>query len=223
MNRYSKGHKLGNCTYIEETLSAITDSGRYVRKALFICECGNEFEASIDAVKCKNTKSCGCFQKAMARKANKTHGLSSHPLYSTWKHMTARCIDPKESGFKHYGARGISVCDLWNNNIKAFIDYVTPLPNALQPGYSIDRIDNDGNYEPGNVRWATQRDQTLNSRLRVDNKTGHRGIFLDKRTGKYRVNIKTDRYVHVGYFVTLQDAIEAKEKFIKNNLSDNMY
>lgn len=82
--------------------------------------------------------------------------------YSIWVLMLWRCNDPTAAPYKYYGARGIKVCDEWQRSFKAFIKDIGPRPD---PWLSIDRIDNDGNYEPGNVRWATRSQQYYNSRL----------------------------------------------------------
>lgn len=82
-----------------------------------------------------------------------------HPLYGTWLGMVSRCHNSKHKGFSRYGARGISVCQSWRESLPCFAEYVGPRPS----GRTLDRIDNDGNYEPGNVRWATYAEQRANS------------------------------------------------------------
>lgn len=85
-----------------------------------------------------------------------------HPLYSTWRGMIRRCHDPRTSAFDGYGGRGIRVCDRWRHSFETFLSDVGPRPS---PKHSIDRFpDNDGNYEPGNVRWATPKEQSNNRR-----------------------------------------------------------
>lgn len=79
--------------------------------------------------------------------------------YNLWQNMRQRCGNPKHSHYHRYGGRGIRVCDEWQNSFSSFISHIGPRPSAQ---HSIDRIDNDGNYEPGNVRWATRKAQTRN-------------------------------------------------------------
>ncbi len=102
-----------------------------------------------------------------------------------WNAMKRRCIDPTAHNWRWYGGRGIRVCDEWQASFDAYYDYVGDRP----PGLTLDRIDNDGNYEPGNVRWATGREQMLNKRDYNRSKTccpqGHpydeANTYLDKR------------------------------------------
>lgn len=84
-----------------------------------------------------------------------------YPEYSCWLHMIQRCTNPKRNSFRNYGGRGIAVCEKWRNSFEAFRADVGPRPSAE---HSLDRINNDGNYEPGNVRWATRKEQQANSR-----------------------------------------------------------
>jgi len=100
--------------------------------------------------------------------ADARHGLSRHPLYRTWSAMMTRCYNPNVPGFKNWGGRDITVCDRWHDAM-LFIEDITRLIGPRPPGKSLDRYpDNDGNYEPGNVRWATPAEQVRNSRKYID-------------------------------------------------------
>lgn len=116
------------------------------------------------------SQSCGCLsrERTSARtsarnKGNTKHGLArrgeAHPLYSTWASMVSRCINPKDEGRRYYFDRGIRVCARWRHDFPSFLVDMGPRPS---PRHSLDRIDNDGDYEPGNCRWATASQQQQN-------------------------------------------------------------
>lgn len=107
-----------------------------------------------------NVKSCGCLAKENLLK----HGLSQNSTYHIWKDIKQRCYNPNNKQFKDYGGRGIKLCDEWLNNPVAFINYVSQLEHYGEKGYTLDRINVNGNYEPNNLRWATAKEQRRNRR-----------------------------------------------------------
>lgn len=148
------------------------------------CDCGAEKIVRATELRQGSTRSCGCWRKdqcaevgrgsaasnsrkgaAKAAAARTRHGGAKrgaeHPLYSTWEGMKARCRNPNNRKFKHYGGRGIAICERWARDFGAFLADVGPKPSAR---HSLDRIDNDGDYEPGNVRWASPSQQNSNRR-----------------------------------------------------------
>jgi hypothetical protein len=115
---------------------------------------------------------------------NRRHGGSRTALYQTWINMRRRCHDPTLAGYKNYGGRGIAVCDEWICSYEAFSHYVSTLLGPRPEGYSLDRINNDGNYEPGNVRWASRRTQARNQRR------GPRGPYRRRGSAQPRRSLR---------------------------------
>lgn len=136
------------------------------RQALWSCACDCGRTAIVRGVQLRTgrTTSCGCVKREQWR-LSMTHGQAGPTrrtsLYNRWLLMRRRCGNPTAADFPRYGGRGIRVCAEWDASFESFAAYMGDPPG---PGYSIDRIDNDGNYEPGNVRWATAREQRMNQR-----------------------------------------------------------
>lgn len=124
-----------------------------------VCNCIEKNEVIVKAsLLGTKTNSCGCLQKE-SRKLNKTHGLSKTREYSIWCGMKDRCYNENNERYSYYGGRGIKICDRWLESFENFVKDMPPIPG---PKYSIDRINNDGNYEKGNCRWATAKQQANN-------------------------------------------------------------
>lgn len=178
--------------------------------AIYECiECKHHFKANMAYMNANRIKNCGC---TVICKCNKE--MSNHRLYQTWKMMFHRCNNPKRKDFKHYGGRGIKVCDEW----KSFNKFIEDMYPTFQEGLTLDRIDNDGNYEKSNCQWANQSLQI--SKTRILKPIGYRGSYYHKIHklwfAKLMINGKN---IHIGSFKTSIEAAKARDKYIiENNL-----
>jgi hypothetical protein len=156
------GQRFGRWTAV--ALESV-ESGR-VTRWVCVCDCG-EFDAVQSGnLKSGHSTSCGCYSSERAT----THGKCWTPEYLSWGGMIQRCGNPKATGYEFYGGRGIRVCPRWRESFPNFLADMGPRPSVA---CSIDRIDVDGNYEPGNCRWATKSEQNSNRRP-------YRRVFHDR-------------------------------------------
>lgn len=183
------GQRFGRLTVIERAEN--NKSGRVCWKCL--CDCGNKHIVSSNNLLRGEVKSCGCLRDDLKKENHHRfiHGMKNTPLYHSWATMKQRCFNPKTEKYSRYGGRGITIYPDWVNSFKTFYDYVSKLPHFGEKGYTLDRIDNDGNYEPNNLRWATVKEQSRNrSNNHLVDYNGE-AMTLAEASEKCRVNFAT--------------------------------
>lgn len=169
------------------------------------CDCGNERMAAGGDMKQGKVTSCGCLRKEMKT----SHGMTKEPEYAVWNAMLQRCEKENYALYKNYGGRGIKVCERWHK----FANFIADMGRRPSDDHTLERVDNDGDYEPGNCRWDTRAAQSLNQRVRRDNKTGCRGVSLDSSSGYYQANINVEgKRVYLGRFSDIDSAVSARKK-----------
>lgn len=178
------------------------------------CVCGNKKRINSANLRHNKTNSCGCIHKENVSKKMKEiqykHGLSNHNLMRCLAGMKNRCYNEKVENYKNYGGRGIKICDEWNQKKIGFINFYNwSINNGYKEGLTIDRINNDGNYEPSNCRWVTnevqQRNKSNNIFLTFEGKTHClaewaeiTGINVEKIGDRYRSNLPVERILFKG-------------------------
>lgn len=150
------GTRFGRLTVVGEA-----EPRKSLRHFLVECDCGTQLTVWLGNLRFGTTRSCGCLHLEVVTKHGQSWGSKQTAEYRAWENMISRCTQPSYRDFRHYGGRGISVCQEWRHSFETFFAYMSLRPT---PQHSVDRIDNDKNYEPGNVRWATKREQSLNQR-----------------------------------------------------------
>lgn len=170
---------------------------------LFKCECGNDKVATAINVRANRVKSCGCLSKK--------HGKIGTKIYSVWTGMKSRCYYEKNENYINYGARGIKVCERWKNSFINFYEDMGDKPSAK---HQLDRIDNDGDYEPSNCRWVTPSENCLNRRNK-ENKTGFKNIKVTPY-GAYRARIVREGCERISLTrLDINDALKIRDQYIE--------
>jgi hypothetical protein len=158
------GQKFGRLLVIGYVGLRHVGKGKHGRAQwLCLCDCGQNTVRLSGHLVSGHTISCGCEHSEFVRrlgKQNQKHGMYGTPEYRAWQAMKGRCHNPKHHAFNRYGGRGIKVCDRWR---ESFDNFFADMGYRPGPGYSVDRIDNDGDYAPDNCRWATQFEQVNNT------------------------------------------------------------
>lgn len=155
------GERYGRLVVIARAENTKSGNTRWLCK----CDCGKEKVVAYRELKNGDTKSCGCLreEKTRARSTTPGGGKTKYPrLYRIWHHMKERCYSVNCKEYRWYGARGIQICDAWKNSFPEFRDWA--LSHGYEDHLTIERKNNDGNYEPGNCKWATMKEQCQNRR-----------------------------------------------------------
>lgn len=168
------------------------------KKWLCQCECGKFIRVLTSRLILGGTKSCGCLIADVLKTRNKTHGQSRTLAHISWCAMKTRCYNPRVEGYTNYGGRGIKVCERWLHSFENFLEDMGPREST---SLSIERVNNDGNYEPGNCIWATRKVQNWNSRNCHYIKTPLGTMSLSEACEKFNIKRCTmKRRLRAGYY-----------------------
>lgn len=221
MTEIKLGTRINNWLIIDQR-----DSGKSRKSWLCECVCGNKKVMPrcrlLGIGSTRASKSCGC-------KEYKHDGLlkteASKRIYNIWYEMNKRCSDPKADNFERYGGSGVTVCDEWRNDFKAFYEWSKN--NGYEDDLTIDRVDSKKPYNPENCRWADYYVQMQNRGKMGNNTSGVNGVSFNKKINKYSAYIRrNDIKKNLGSFETLEEAAKARkradEHFEKHGTIENL-
>lgn len=204
--------RFGRLTVIKYTGKNINGNAVWLCK----CDCGNIVEVARNNLINRNTSSCGCYKKEVTGKLSRTHGLSNHK-HLKWIHqcMKQRCCNPNNKSYKNYGARGIKVCDEWLDKKDGFKNFYNW---AISNGYdennihnriiSLDRKNNNGDYEPSNCRWTDRITQANNTRSNEYYTYMNKTQTLAQWSREFHINYSTIRARIKSYGWSIERALE---------------
>lgn len=205
-----------------------TINGKYKRFVEAICICGVIRDYRYNLLIRGDTKSCGCLRREVVSKRMSTHGLTKHPLYDVWGAMKQRCGVPEYADFKNYGERGIAICDEWYNSFEEFYEWC--INNGWAKGLELDRIDNNGHYEPNNCRFVTRPVSNRNTRrTRLYTAFGETKCLFDwGKDERCKISVwglrnRMDRGKWVGDFESALTAPEEDKIEVSRNKKSNKY
>jgi hypothetical protein len=195
------GRRFGKLLVVQK--GGVNDSHSVLWKCK--CDCGNDKTASSIVLLQGYTKSCGCLRKETTNPGNKTHGFSKKngkrsKLYRVWANMKDRCFNTNSCNYSNYGARSISMDNDWVNSYETFHNWA--MITGYMEGLSIDRIDNDGNYEPYNCKWSTIKEQSMNRRTNHVVEYENSKYTIGELSEKFNINLSTlSSRINRGYSV----------------------
>jgi transcription elongation factor Elf1 len=210
-----KGDSVNGFVVIQNLGRIYYKSSKYKRTMCeFVCPfCNEKFIAIVQNIKNGNSTNCGCVARENKIRSNTKHGLSNTRLYKIWKDIKKRCYNKKATAYKNYGGRGITVCKEW----EIFLNFYNwAINNNYNSHLCIDRINNDGNYEPSNCRWVGYVTNTQNTRiLKSNNTSGYRGVSFHKSTNNWQSAIQNNKKtVYLGVFKTKEEAAIAYNNYV---------
>lgn len=208
------GQKFGRLTVLERVENNKFNQVQWKCK----CDCGKEVIVKSYFLTTNQTKSCGCLKKEQdyINIAKKTHNMSNTRLYNIWRHMKSRCANPNNKRHKFYFDKGITVCEEWKNDFMNF--YKWAMKNGYKENLTIDRINNDGNYEPNNCRWATIKEQNNNQSNNIKIKYGNKIYTLNELSKKYNIK-KNTLYLRIKRNWSIERALNEETHKVKQKKS----
>lgn len=202
--------KFGELTVCHDSGERMCGSVIWVCK----CDCGNYTKVSSANLTKGNTASCGHLRGKNNIEKWTTHGLSDTPEYMARSSMIKRCTNPNDGGYRNYGGRGISVCDRWLSSFENFYADMGPRPSNL---HSIERRDNNGNYEPNNCYWATKEEQVNNRRTNCIIYYKDKKYTIAQLAKEYNIEYETLRHRLIRGW-TVESSVETPVRQLNSNL-----
>lgn len=179
--------------------------------------CGNHHKATTGVLTKGGTKSCGCAKAELISNKVTSHGLTKHPLYTVLRSMKARCLNSNHMHYHNYGGRGITIYQAWLEDFKVFYDW--SMANGWKKGLQIDRIDNDGNYEPDNVKFSTPKENSRNRRTNLIVSYLGESMSLAEAISRSNTKISKHKFAYrIGkYNCTFDEALKHLDYRLRDN------